>query len=193
MAASRSQKSEAQDQKSSNSSSKASKLTSEPSSMEELLADTGYIPHGLKKGQGVAGTIVAITPKEILIDVNAKTEGLVLEKDKKLMQELHATLSVGDRVNAVVISPESESGYPILSLRRELMDKNWNMLLSKKEKGEEYLSITKYPDNPELMSRYQRVIMIRTRDMGRGIVLKYLGFLGKAVEDNIIFSSLVFS
>lgn len=110
---------------------------SEPSTMEELLAQTGYEPHVLKKGQQVTGVVTSISPKEILLDVNAKTEGIVLEKDRKLLRELLATLHLGDKVNAVVISPESEHGHPVLSLRKELMDKNWDMLLSKKEKGEE--------------------------------------------------------
>lgn len=105
--------------------------------MEELLAQTGYQPHGIKKGQQVTGTISVITPKEILVDIDAKTEGVVLEKDRRLYHELLATLTVGSKVNAVVISPESEYGHPVLSLRRELMDKNWQILLDKKEKSEE--------------------------------------------------------
>src|SRR3990167_2099702 len=108
-----------------------------PSTMEELLAQTGYQPHGIKKGEQVIGTITALSPKEILIDVGAKTEGVVLEKDKKLLSELLSTLHVGDKVSAMVLSAESEQGNPVLSLRRQLMDKNWGELLDKKEKGEQ--------------------------------------------------------
>jgi len=105
--------------------------------MEELLAQTGYEPHGIKKGQQVEGTVTAVSPKEILVDIGAKTEGVVLEKDKKLLNELLSTLTVGTKVNATVISPESEYGHPVLSLRKELLDKNWNALNAKKESGEE--------------------------------------------------------
>src|SRR3989344_2785458 len=60
-----------------------------------------------------------------------------MEKDKKLLSELLSTLHVGDKVSAMVLSAESEQGNPVLSLRRQLMDKNWGELLDKKEKGEQ--------------------------------------------------------
>ncbi|MBI2036717.1 S1 RNA-binding domain-containing protein, partial [Candidatus Microgenomates bacterium] len=101
----------------------SSKSSSVPTTMEELLAHDG--------------TISAIGPSEILIDIKGKTEGIVLEKDKRLYSELLSRLSVGSKVKAVVISAESDNGHPVLSLRRELLDKNWTILLDKKEKGEE--------------------------------------------------------
>lgn len=109
----------------------------EPSTMEELLAQTGHEVKGIKKGDQVEGVVSAIGPHEILIDIKGKTEGIVLEKDRRLYNELLSQLSVGTKVKAVVISAESDNGHAVLSLRREMMDKNWTILLDKKEKGEE--------------------------------------------------------
>lgn len=101
------------------------------------MAQTGYEPHGLKKGQQITGVISSISPKEILIDIGAKTEGLVLEKDRRLYNDLLSKLTLGDKITAVVISAESEYGYPVLSLRRQMMDQNWNKIIKSKEKGED--------------------------------------------------------
>lgn len=107
------------------------------SSMEELLAKSGYKPQILKKGEQVTGTVIAITSKEIRVDLHSKAEGIVLEKDRKLFNELSSRLKVGDSVTATVLSPESDSGNVVLSLRREMMEQTWTTLANKKENDEE--------------------------------------------------------
>ncbi|MBI1919002.1 S1 RNA-binding domain-containing protein [Candidatus Microgenomates bacterium] len=107
----------------------------EPTSMAELLAQTGYTPHGLRKRSEVEGIITSLSPKGILIDLGAKTEGVVLEKDKKILDDLLATLRVGDRVKALVLSPESEDGHAVLSLRRARKNKAWQELEQAFEQG----------------------------------------------------------
>lgn len=96
--------------------------------MEELLTKTHNIPHGLKKGQEIEGSITALSPKGIYLDINAKTEAVVLEKDKRILAELLSTLRVGQRVKATVLNPESEEGYAVFSLRRQRKDKGWEEL-----------------------------------------------------------------
>lgn len=76
----------------------------------------------LKKGQLVEGTIKKLTPQEILMDIGAKGDALVIEFDRQNLENLLALLKVGDRVTASVISPESEEGFPVVSLRRMLDD-----------------------------------------------------------------------
>ncbi len=115
----------------------SSKSSRAPTTMEELLAQAGHEVKGIKKGDQVEGIVSAIGSGEILIDIKGKTEGIVLEKDRKLYNELLSQLSVGTKVKAMVISAESDNGHAVLSLRREMMDKNWIILLDKKEKGEE--------------------------------------------------------
>lgn len=92
------------------------------SSMAELMAKVGSSLQVLQKGQTVEGTIKKLTPQEILMDIGAKGDGLVIEFDRQKLDNLLANLKVGDVVRATVISSESEEGFPVLSLRHTLDD-----------------------------------------------------------------------
>jgi len=99
------------------------------SSMAELMArQTPF--KSLKKGENVEGTVKKLTSKEILLDIGYKSDALVIEYDKQNMENLMNLLKVGDRVTASVISPESEEGFPVLSLRRMLEEKVYGALES---------------------------------------------------------------
>ncbi|OGH17913.1 MAG: hypothetical protein A2868_00705 [Candidatus Levybacteria bacterium RIFCSPHIGHO2_01_FULL_40_15b] len=91
-------------------------------SMAELMAKAGSAVQVLQKGQSVSGTIKKLTPQEILMDIGAKGDALVIEFDKQNLENLLSNLKVGDKVGATVISPESEGGFPVVSLRRTLDD-----------------------------------------------------------------------
>ena len=52
-----------------------------------------------QKARCFTGTITKLTSSEILVDIGAKTEALVLEKDKRILRSLLSTLKVGDKVN----------------------------------------------------------------------------------------------
>ena len=103
------------------------KFTKEPQTMEELLEQTGYALKGLKKGQKVEGIVTDITKKMLLIDIGAKTEGVVIEKEYEFAREMLEDLQVGDEVEAYVGSPENERGQILLSLRQTVMDKRWEL------------------------------------------------------------------
>lgn len=104
--------------------------------MGELLAKEQYKPRAFKKGEEVEGVITQATPAGIYLDISGKTEGLVLEKDKKILADLLSNLKVGERVQAVVLNPESEEGCPILSLRRQRKIKAWQKILEALKKDE---------------------------------------------------------
>lgn len=90
------------------------------SSMAELMSKHGDTIHTLKKGSIIQGTVKKLTPSEILLDIGAKSDALVIEFDKKNLSNLLSLLKVGDKVSASVISAESEEGFPVVSLRRML-------------------------------------------------------------------------
>lgn len=104
--------------------------------MEELLAATGHKLRGLKRGDTVEGKIVSIAPSEILIDIGYKSLGIVSEREMDLIGNLLPAIKVGDKILVQIISPESENGQIILSVRRVGMEKKWQELLGKKERGE---------------------------------------------------------
>jgi 4-hydroxy-3-methylbut-2-enyl diphosphate reductase len=89
-------------------------------SMAELMASHTSSFNVFKKGQEVEGIVKKLTPSEILLEIGAKSDALVLEVDKTNQDNLMRALKVGDKVKAVIISPESEGGFPVVSLRRAL-------------------------------------------------------------------------
>lgn len=99
--------------------------------MAELMARASSKFAPLQKGQTVEGTVVKLTPSEILLDIGAKGYALVIEYDKANLENLLANLTIGERVSASVISPESEEGFPVVSLRRALD----NIVFSKLEQA----------------------------------------------------------
>jgi len=107
---------------------KTSKNTREPETMEELLAQTGYQLKGYKRGEIVEGTISSITPREVLIDLGAKTEGIVAEKEMFLMRDMLTTMKIGDKIRGMIISTENDLGQMVLSLRKAGMDLRWKQM-----------------------------------------------------------------
>jgi ribosomal protein S1 len=99
-----------------------------PTTMEELLAQTGYKLKGLKRGETVEGIISEIGKKKMLIDIGAKTEGVVLEKEFELSRDFISTMKVGDKIRVIVGMPENERGQILLSLRRAAEDYKWSAL-----------------------------------------------------------------
>ena len=93
--------------------------------MDQLMAKAGNFPGALKKGQQVEGVISAMTKKVILIDIGAKTEGVVSGEDLGDTGELAEGLKVGDKINAFVKFPENDQGQIILSLKQAADENRW--------------------------------------------------------------------
>lgn len=102
--------------------------SSTPTTMAQLMASVKSTVNTFHKGDIVKGKVTKITPQEVLVEIGAKSEALVLEKDKKLLRNLLSTLKLGDTVEAQILSPESEMGYPVVSLRRFLGAITWDKL-----------------------------------------------------------------
>lgn len=112
--------------------SSASKATS----MAELMKKVQSSAPSVKKGDLIPGVITKLNSHEILVDINAKAEALVLEKEKRILNSILSTLKVGDSVTVQILNPESDMGYPVVSLRRFLDDIVWKKLEQLKEKKE---------------------------------------------------------
>ena len=121
----------------------ASRSTSSGSatSMAELMAKAKTPPRAFKKGEIIEGTITKLTSVEILVDIGAKTEAVVLEKDKALLKNLLDKLRVGDKITVSVLNPESDLGYPVVSLRRFMENRVWEKI-EKLVSGKADLEIT---------------------------------------------------
>lgn len=98
------------------------------STMSELMSRSSSQFKPLQKGQIVEGVIKKLTSSEILLDIGAKGDALVIEYDKKNLSNLLKMLHEGERVRASVISAESEEGFPVVSLRRTLEELTYKLL-----------------------------------------------------------------
>jgi len=92
---------------------------------EESLKD-------FKEGQVVKGTVIALTSKEVLIDVGYKSEGYI-----PLDEFLDAKeLKVGDEVEVFLESKEDEEGRIVLSKRKAERSQGWDRVVARCHEGD---------------------------------------------------------
>ena len=108
----------------------------EPTTMEELLAGAGTTIKNLKSGDVLEGLVVRVDPDEVLVDIGAKSEGVVSSR------ELHGrngedgpALNIGDTVLVYVLQPESEEGHVVLSIRRAGLERKWRTMQEQLDAG----------------------------------------------------------
>ncbi len=94
-------------------------------SMEELLAKSESLKT-LRQGEAVEGVATEISKKMVLLDIGAKTEGMVVDREYEGAYEIIRDMKGGDKVKAIVISQENDRGQILLSLRRAASDKSWD-------------------------------------------------------------------
>ncbi|OGD88559.1 hypothetical protein A3A54_02465 [Candidatus Curtissbacteria bacterium RIFCSPLOWO2_01_FULL_39_62] len=91
----------------------------------------------LKRNQEVSGKIVSVSRNELLVDIGAKSEGLLAGHELTAAADLVSDLSVGDPIEATVLYPENDAGQVVLSLRKLSGEKRWKELEEKKENHED--------------------------------------------------------
>ena len=116
---------------------KTTKKTSAPTTMEELLKQANYTMTIPKRGETVKGKITAKHKKTLLIDIGAKTEGVVSDKEYEMAAEYIAELEVGQEIEAVVSSVENSQGQVSLSLKRAAADARWDFFAEAMKSQEE--------------------------------------------------------
>lgn len=94
-------------------------------SMADLLASTGYHIPTLRSGQEVRGKIISLTHSEMLLDIGAKSEGIIFGRELASVMDYVKQLSVGDEIEATVVYPENDAGQVVLSLRKHSAEKRW--------------------------------------------------------------------
>ena len=108
----------------------------EPTTMEELLAEQDGDIKSFKHGDVVEGTVVRIDKDEILVDIGAKSEGVVSNRELFGRHgESQPALAVGDTVLVYVLQPESPEGHVVLSLRRAGLERKWRSMQEQFEAG----------------------------------------------------------
>lgn len=94
--------------------------------MDKLMAGSAAFPGALKKGQKVEGKVTSISKKMVLVDIGAKTEGVVSGEDLVEAYDILKELKVGEVVSAYVKFPENDQGQIILSLKQAADENRWS-------------------------------------------------------------------
>ena len=104
--------------------------------MEELLAEQDSDIKSFKHGDVVEGQVVRIDKDEILVDIGAKSEGVVSNRELFGRHgEGQPALAIGDTVLVYVLQPESPEGHVVLSLRRAGLERKWRAMQEQFEAG----------------------------------------------------------
>jgi len=107
------------------------KETTEPSAGQEMNPMAEMLDHYLscrylERGQIVSGVVVRVSPNEIIVDIGAKCEGVVPERDLERMSPSDRdAVQVGDEVLVYVVNPEDDYDNIILSLSRAQLARDW--------------------------------------------------------------------
>ncbi|MDR0463338.1 MAG: S1 RNA-binding domain-containing protein [Pseudomonadales bacterium] len=104
--------------------------------MEELLANNNCKIVTPKKDSIVEGVITAKTNKSVVVDVGAKTEGLIVDKEFDAAKEYIDTLEVGQKIEVLISAIDGNKGQILLSLRQAANKQKWDFFLKALETGE---------------------------------------------------------
>jgi small subunit ribosomal protein S1 len=79
-----------------------------------------------RRGEIREGVIARITPGEVLVDVGAKSEGVITGRELETLDAaMRQSLTVGQTVLVYVMDPEDRNGNIVLSLSRAKEEKDW--------------------------------------------------------------------
>lgn len=85
----------------------------------------------LTQNELVSGYIVAISDREIVVNVGFKSDGIISKNEFKDLTDV----KVGDKVEVYVENTEDENGQLILSRKRAIQEKAWEHIIKAMEEG----------------------------------------------------------
>src|SRR5665213_4308930 len=92
--------------------------------MEEALKQSGKSL--VAQGEIVKGTVIEVRPKEVLVDIGYKSEGVIPTNE---FQD-PAAVKVGDEIDVLIEKLENKEGTVVLSHEKAEFKKNWERILT---------------------------------------------------------------
>jgi small subunit ribosomal protein S1 len=104
-------------------------------SEEDFLAAIDQTIKYFNDGDIVDGTIVKVDRDEVLLDIGYKTEGVIPSRELSIKHDVDPgdVVSVGDKVEALVLQKEDKEGRLILSKKRAQYERAWGTIEKIKE------------------------------------------------------------
>lgn len=92
----------------------------------------------VEDGQMVLGTVVKIDKDEVLLDIGYKSEGVIPSKELSIRNDVDPSevVSIGEQVEALVLTKEDKEGRLVLSKKRAQYERAWGTIEQKKENDE---------------------------------------------------------
>src|SRR5438045_6939954 len=97
--------------------------------MEEAMKQTGSLPFAA--GNIGKGTIIEVRPKEVLVDIGYKSEGVIANNEFEDIK----TVKVGDEIDVLIEKLEDKEGMVVLSKEKAEFKKNWEKILNIANEG----------------------------------------------------------
>ncbi|MBI2924381.1 MAG: 30S ribosomal protein S1 [Verrucomicrobia bacterium] len=91
--------------------------------MEEALKQS---PMRFAAGQIVKGTIIEVRPKEVLVDIGYKSEGVISGVEFEDIK----TVKLGDQIDVLIERLEDKEGMVVLSKEKAEFKQNWDKILT---------------------------------------------------------------
>jgi small subunit ribosomal protein S1 len=80
----------------------------------------------LRQGDTVEGSIVSISPNQVLVAIPYKADAIVDPRElERLGKDFLESIAVGDPITAVVVQPEDRDGNVVISLARAQQEQDW--------------------------------------------------------------------
>jgi small subunit ribosomal protein S1 len=97
---------------------------------EELVQAMEASLRDFKDGDIMEGVVVKIDRDEILLDIGYKSEGVIPSKELSIRHDVDPdeVVSVGDRIEALVLQKEDKEGRLILSKKRAQYERAWGRI-----------------------------------------------------------------
>ena len=107
-------------------------------SAEDFLAAIDKTIKYFNDGDIVEGTIVKVDRDEVLLDIGYKTEGVIPSRELSIKHDVdpNEVVSVGDQIEALVLTKEDKEGRLILSKKRAQYERAWGTIEALKEADE---------------------------------------------------------
>ncbi len=102
---------------------------------EDFLAAIDATIKYFNDGDLVEGTVVKVDRDEVLLDIGYKTEGVIPSRELSIKHDVDPgdVVSVGDQVEALVLTKEDKEGRLILSKKRAQYERAWGDIEKVKE------------------------------------------------------------
>src|SRR4051812_3879627 len=104
----------------------------------ELVPDYESTFPEINEGQVVHGTVVRVDKDEVLVDIGYKSEGVIPTAELSIRRSVNPAdeVSVGEEVDALVLTKEDAEGRLILSKKRARFELAWKRIEGAAESGE---------------------------------------------------------